>query len=164
MQQELYQRYSPRFYALCLRYLNDTATAQEALMDGFMIIYKKIGDYTGRGSFEGWMQTIFIRTAIRYFKQSVPTEPLSESGDAVADTSVQYNYAEQIDLRTALQKVLERLTDSERTLFNMVAVEEYSFPEAARELQQPTSTTKSQYYRILNLVRKYLKQLGVVKE
>ena len=41
MQEELYQRFSPRMYAVCLRYAGNADEAQDVLQDGFIKVFKK---------------------------------------------------------------------------------------------------------------------------
>lgn len=161
MQKRLYETYSPRFYALCRRYSADDEEAREILTEGFITVFEDIGLYRGEGSFEGWMQTIFLRKAVSLYRDKKRRgryfEPLEDS-----DYEGKYaDLAEQIDVRDAMIEVLQKLPKSERAVFNMVAVEEYTFEEAGEELGVSASTVKSRYYRALQTTRRLLtKRLG----
>lgn len=160
MQNELYKMYSSRFYALCLRYSTDEAAAEDALIEGFMAVYQNIGSYSGAGSFEGWMQTIFIRRAIRVWRnsQGFDLETLSEETFAQATGA---DTDKEIDLRDALLDCMARMSDKQRALLNLIAVEGYSFVEVAEMMQIPVSTLKSQYYDIRDTMKRLLrKRLG----
>ena len=67
--EKIYQIFSAKMFALCLRFSKDRADAEDTLQDGFIKIFTSIGQYTGKGSFEGWMKRIMINTAmiIQYF-------------------------------------------------------------------------------------------------
>jgi RNA polymerase sigma-70 factor (ECF subfamily) len=53
MQEELYNRFSSKMYAVCLRYAGNGEDAQDILQDGFVKIYKNLSRFRGEGSFEG---------------------------------------------------------------------------------------------------------------
>lgn len=161
MQAELYKRYSPRFYALARRYAPDDETAREILTDGFLAIFNDIENYRGDGSFEGWMQTIFIRKAIKAYNVSIRHRRMQLNPDKEDFPYTPDDVGRQIDIREALIKALQFLSDKERRVFNLVAVEEYTMTDAAELLGLPESTVKSQYYRAQEtLKRKIMRILG----
>lgn len=161
MQKELYEQYSPRFFALCRRYASDDETAREALIEGFITVFKGIENYRGTGSFEGWMHSIFIRTAVRLYRDEKRRHRYFEYGEELGANGGNPNIDNQIDLRDALVESLQCLPRDERAVFNLVAVEEYTLADAAESLSIPESTAKSRYYRAVEKMRKMLeKRLG----
>lgn len=160
MQKELYDRYNRRFYALCRRYASDEESAREILVDGFITIYKKIDGYRGEGSFEGWMCTIFLRTAIAYYRDYVRRRDTIKPIEDV-EYEQRCDIAQQIDIRDALIAALRKLTKRERIVFNLIAVDEYTMKEVGDELGITESTAKSHYYNAIETLRKILiKRLG----
>lgn len=63
-EEQLYKLFSARMFALCLRYSPSRTEAEDNFQDGFIRVFESIGQYTGKGSFEGWMKRIFINTAL----------------------------------------------------------------------------------------------------
>ncbi|MBR5594389.1 MAG: hypothetical protein IKW46_10010, partial [Bacteroidaceae bacterium] len=71
-----------------------------------------------------------------------------------------------------LVQYLHNLNAKERTIFNMVVMEEYSILEAAKELQVNPSVVKTYYYRaraklqdlLLQNEKELLKEYNLVKE
>ena len=57
------------------------------------------------------------------------------------------NEAFSSEMRDVLLRYLQLLNIRERTIFNMVAIEEYTFAEVADELQIKKSVVKTYYYR-----------------
>lgn len=153
MQRELYDRYSPRFYALCRRYTSSDETAQDVLVEGFTVIFQSIGGYRGEGSFEGWMRTIMMRSIVKQYRQDKRCleEPLDIT--MLADRVLSPDTDAQIDVRQALVESMRLLSPPERLVFNMIVVEEYSFSEVAEKLDMPSSTVKSQFYRARDKMR-----------
>lgn len=164
MQHELYRLYSPRFYSLCRRYTHDQPSADEALTEGFICIFRDIRSYRGEGSFEGWMRTIFLRQIVRIYKRDskhyINSIDEYSSGD-VGDRITVEKYDVSIDVRKALEESLKCLDDKQRMAFNLVAVEDYSIIDAAKMLEMNLSTFKSQYYQAREKMKDILiKRLG----
>lgn len=155
MQKALYDRYSGRFYVLCRRYTSDDATAQEVLSDGFLSVFEQMGNYRGEGSFEGWMQTIFVRCAIRRYKQDLRRIDRESFDDA--DVAVDnIDNSARMDVRQALMCAMRRLPVVERQAFNLVAVEGCKLEDASKLLEENLSTFKSRYYKALQKMRTML--------
>ena len=158
MQRALYERYSARFYALCRRYSNNDEEARDILSEGFIAVFESIGDYRGEGSFEGWMHTIFLRKAAFSYCQRQRVPEVYSLRDVENGASVNDNTDFKIDVQEALVDVLRQLSDRERCVINMVAIEEYSLREAAKLMQQPYNTVRSQYQRARERMRRLLRQ------
>lgn len=154
MQKELYDQYSPRFFALCRRYASDDDSAQDMLIEGFMTIFESINNYRGEGSFEGWMHRIFTYRIINYYRKNKKHQYMSIDDNELWDVPSGEDVAEQCDLRELLVKVMRKLTDEERTLFNMVALDGYTFRELGEYFNAPENTVKSRYYRIRENLQK----------
>ena len=67
-QEQLYQLFSKKFYGVCLKYSSNYADAQDNLQDGFLIIFRKIDQFSGKGHFEGWAKRIMINNALQKLK------------------------------------------------------------------------------------------------
>src|SRR3546814_18175432 len=72
-------------YALCLRYAGSPDDAQDVLQNGFIKMFRKLDDFRGEGSFEGWLRRIMVTSAIEYCRKNASlqqqqsiTETLSE--------------------------------------------------------------------------------------
>ena len=162
-QKALYDKFNASIYALCLRYSSGSAQAQDLLVEGFTIAFNKIADYRGEGSFEGWLRSIFLRLAIRQFKDKQLTcsndiEQLSEvSGQDSVWQSPSVDLDLRIDLKEAMRIVLAQLPDQQRLIFNLKAVEGYSLSEIADQTGSTESSVKYHYYEALEVVRKKMK-------
>ena len=55
---------------ICLRYGKSYAEAEDIFQMGMIRIFKNIGSYSGKGSFEGWMKRIVVNTAIDNFRKN----------------------------------------------------------------------------------------------
>ena len=69
MQEELYLRFSPKMYAVCLRYASNVEDAQDLLQEGFIKVYRNLHHFRAEGSFEGWIRRVFVNTSIEHFRK-----------------------------------------------------------------------------------------------
>ncbi|HLG33684.1 MAG TPA: sigma factor, partial [Bacteroidia bacterium] len=52
----VYEKYYGKMFNICRRYARDRDEARDMQQEGFIRIFKNIGQYKGVGSFEGWMR------------------------------------------------------------------------------------------------------------
>ena len=151
-QRQLYETYSRRFLAICMRYLKDQEQAEDVMIQSFMKIFEKLSQFQGKGSFEGWMKRIVVTQALmtirsnRNLALSVSLEEATDNFESTAELS-QLEAAELMDL-------VQRLPLGYRTVFNLFAIEGYSHQEIGELLGITESTSKSQ----LNRARSVLKE------
>jgi RNA polymerase sigma factor (sigma-70 family) len=164
MQEELYRRFSPRMYAVCLRYAGKAEEAEDILQEGFIKVFKKMDSFRGDGSFEGWMRRIFVNTAIEHFRRKRYLMPVTEK----EENSIEGKYTSALDDLGAkdILALIQDLSPGYRTVFNMYVVEGYTHKEIAEMLGISEGTSKSQLSRakviLQDMVRTYIdKQRGV---
>ncbi len=145
MQEELYRRFSPRMYSVCLRYAGNAEEAEDILQEGFIKIFKKLSSFRGDGSFEGWIRRIFVNTAIEHFRRKRYLQPVTEKEENTIEgkfLSVLDNLAEKDIL-----DLVRKLSPGYRTVFNMYVVEGYTHKEIGDILGISEGTSKSQLSR-----------------
>lgn len=156
-QQELYTSYSARCYAICRRYTNTDADAEDALVEGFMHVYQQIAQYKGHGAFEGWLFRIFMREAAHTNTRSQRRRQLHRQYSDMQPPAMPVNpAAESIDLQILLQTTLRNLSPRENAIFNMVAIDGLSLREAAEVLQTNEGAAKSLYHRTRQKLKKLI--------
>ena len=157
-QKALYEKYSPLFFAICLRYVKSQTEAEDLMVESFYKIFSKINMFKGQGSFEGWMKRIVINESLMHIRKHknmnlhVDIEKaydLKEESTIVSDI----NYKEVLLL-------LNELAPGYRTVFNLYVIEGYKHREIAEMLGISINTSKSQ----LILAKKKLKDLYKKKD
>lgn len=158
IQEELYRRYSPRMYAVCLRYAGNAEEAEDILQEGFIKVFNKMSSFRNEGSFEGWMRRIFVNTAIEHFRRKKYLLPVTEK----EENTLEGKYTSVLDNLSAkdIMKLIRELSPGYRTVFNLYVVEGYSHKEIADQLGISEGTSKSQLSRakviLQEMVRKYM--------
>lgn len=158
MQEELYKRFSPKMYAVCLRYAGNAEEAQDILQEGFVKIFRKMDSFRGEGSFEGWIRRVFVNTAIEHFRRRTYQQPITEQHENAIEgkgLSALDNLAEK-----DIMELIQQLSPGYRTVFNMYVVEGYTHKEIGDMLGISEGTSKSQLSRakviLQDMVKKYL--------
>lgn len=160
MQYELYQRFAPKMYGVCLRYAGKAEEAEDILQEGFIKVFKKVGSYRGEGSFEGWVRRIFVNTAIEHFRKKTYLQPITE----YEESTVEGKYLSVLDslAEKDIVQLIQQLSPGYRTVFNMYVIEGYTHRQIADELGISEGTSKSQLSRakiiLQDLVKKHIDQ------
>lgn len=145
MQEELYNRFSGKMYAVCLRYAGNSQEAEDILQEGFIKIFRKLSSFRGDGSFEGWIRRIFVNTAIEHFRRKKYLQPVTEKEENMLE-------GDQISVLDGLAErdiinLIQDLSPGYRTVFNMYVVEGYTHKEIGDILGISEGTSKSQLSR-----------------
>ena len=156
IQRELYQRFAPKMYGVCLRYAGNAEEAEDILQEGFIKVFNKIGSFRNEGSFEGWIRRIFVNTAIEHFRKKTYLQPITEYEESTVEgkyLSVLDNLAEKDIIR-----LVQQLSPGYRTVFNMYVVEGYTHKQIAEALGISEGTSKSQLSRAKLILQDLVKQ------
>lgn len=157
MQEELYRRFAPKMYAVCLRYANNADDAQDLLQEGFIKVYKNLHRFRAEGSFEGWVRRVFVNTSIEHFrKKSAQLSSVSEKEENTiedADITALDSLAEK-----DIINIVQELSPGYRTVFNLYVVEGYSHKEIGELLGISEGTSKSQLARAKSILQKKITQ------
>ncbi len=160
MQEELYGRFSPRMYAVCLRYAGNAEEAEDILQEGFIKVFKKLDSFRGEGSFEGWVRRIFVNTAIEHFRRKRYLQPVTDK----EENTIEGNSLSALDglAEKDILSLVQQLSPGYRTVFNMYVVEGYTHKEIGDMLGISEGTSKSQLSRakviLQDMVRAFIDQ------
>lgn len=149
-QRQLYETYSGKFLALCLRYLKDRELAEDVMIQGFMKIFEKLPQFEAKGSFEGWMKRIVVTQALMALRGSSQLTVSLDEVNGNVDNSEEMTHLEAAEL----MELVQSLPLGYRTVFNLYAIEGYSHQEISVLLGITESGSKSQ----LNRARGALKE------
>lgn len=145
MQEALYQQTASKMLAVCMRYAKDRMEAEDVLQLGYIKIFQKVGEYRGDGSFEGWMRRVMVNTAIESYRKNLRTLNVVPIEDAYEQPSTGFDFS-RLGMQDLL-KVIQKLSDGYRMVFNMYIIEGYSHKEIAATLGISEGASKSQLSR-----------------
>jgi len=145
MQKNLYDKYAPKMYGICLRYAANSEDAKDILQDGFVKVFINLSKFKAMGSFEGWMRRIFVNTAIELYRKKNQLYAISENQEENIPNQ-DISALDELEAEDIIRLISE-LPNGYRTVFNLFAVEGYSHKEIATMMKISEGTSKSQYAR-----------------
>ncbi len=152
--EELYKKFSPFVYGICLRYAKNRDEAQDILQDCFIKVMDKIGDFRFEGSFEGWLQRMTVRESLNYLRLTRNSFTSIDDDDSKDEEDVSSDIISNMSAQELLGEI-QKMPDGYRTIFNMYVIEGYQHKEIAEILNISESTSRSQ----LKKAREYLIEL-----
>jgi RNA polymerase sigma factor (sigma-70 family) len=153
-QEQLYRLYSPKLFAVCLKYSRNYTEAQDNLQDGFILIFNKIEQYSFKGSFDGWLKRVMINHVLQQYRTQTFLSLVNE--DVAVDYEVEID-DENISLDYLL-KIIQELPDRYRLVFNLYVNDDYSHAEIAEMLSITTGTSKSNLSRARTILKEKIEQ------
>lgn len=157
-QEELYRKYSGVLFGMCLKYSRNKTEAEDNLHDSFMTIYSKIGQFTNKGSFEGWMKRITINTVLQKFRKEQHLNVVSENLGEEVD--IEDDFIEDIKLSTLLGYIQE-LPNKYRITFNLYVLDGYTHKEISALLGTSTGTSKSNLARAKMILKEKIQKENI---
>jgi RNA polymerase sigma-70 factor (ECF subfamily) len=149
---------------VCLRYASNREEAEDILQDSFLKIFFRVKDYSGTGSFVGWLRKVVVNTAITHYHTNLKYRYHVDIEEYVSVESGGAGFDEDFFTADELYKVLNELPRGYRMIFNLYAVEGYKHKEIAEMMGIDTNTSKSQYSRAKAVIRDKLEKLGRLKD
>ena len=144
---DLYDRTSPRLFAIALRVLRESDAAEEALQDAFLLIWKKADSYDRRlGDPGAWLAAIVRNRAIDVLRER---RRLSAKEKPCEDVALLADAA-PVDLPDGaepggrrLHDCLKQLSEQQRKCIYFAYYQGMSHEEMAEALGRPLGTVKS---------------------
>jgi RNA polymerase sigma factor (sigma-70 family) len=141
MQELLYKQYCSALIVLCKSYAKNEEDAVEVLQDGFLKVFQQISKFdSSKSSMYTWMRTIMIHTAIDFLRKqnrkNVVLEWKEEYDPAMDAEALQRMSAQQI------QCMLQYLSATTRTVFNLYITEGYNHKEIGELLMISEGTSR----------------------
>lgn len=140
---ELYRRFAPKMYGICLRFARNQAEAEDLLQEGFIKVFSYLGTFRYDGSLEGWVRRIIVNNSINYYRQKSPwfenVETSREANREMSDCDVVSALSAE-----ELLGFIRQLPEGYRMVFNLYVIEGYLHKEIAEMLGISESTSKTQ--------------------
>jgi RNA polymerase sigma-70 factor (ECF subfamily) len=152
---ELYDRYSPLVYAVALRVLADTGTAEDVLQDVFVQLWRHPASFDARrGSLGPWLAVIARHRSIDVLRKRRPQTDLE---DVVL--AVEGDLEGMAERTRAIEKVratLHLMPDNQRKALEMAFFEGMTHTEIAAKTGEPLGTVKTRIRAALLALRRSL--------
>jgi RNA polymerase sigma factor (sigma-70 family) len=150
-QRDLFNLYSTKMMAICLRYTRHKLEAEDIFQDSFVKVFTHLDEFEFQGSFEGWVRRIVVNTAIKNTqKRSVIYEDIGL--DHIIEESAGPDVFSSMG-EEELIHIISTLPDGYRMVFNLHAIEGFSHKEISHFLNIEESTSRSQLVKARRLLQ-----------
>ena len=129
----------------------NSADAEDVLQESFVIAFKNLHQLKNEELFAGWLKRIVVNECIRFSKKNIQW---GEWNDEVYEVTEEENdWWKELSLES-IHLAIKNLPDGCRQVFNLFVLEDFSHNRIAEQLNISESTSKSQYHRARELLKK----------
>jgi RNA polymerase sigma factor (sigma-70 family) len=153
-QRALFERFAGKMMTVCLRYANDKMEAEDMLQDGFVRVFNYLKQYSGEGSFEGWVRRVMVNVALRHCQKR--KQKFSEVNDASERIESGEPFAHDRLSENEILKMVQQLPQGYRIVFNLHVLEGYGHEEIGEMLNIGASTSRSQLVKARKMLQTML--------
>ncbi|TNE78259.1 MAG: sigma-70 family RNA polymerase sigma factor [Bacteroidetes bacterium] len=140
----VYRNYGGKILSICRRYTANRDEAEDCLHDGFIKVFEKIGNYSGKGGLYAWVKTVIVNQTINTLKarhSMLELSPLEE---------VPNEEDEVLPPQAEPEKVIHcisQLPPGYRMVLNMYVFEQMSHDQIAEQLGISPNTSRTQLHK-----------------
>lgn len=156
-QNQLFVQYRRMLFGVCLRYASSRAEAEDILQESFIKIYGDLYQYRPTGPLGAWMRKVTVNVALQHLRKKKNLFPVIDL-QQVEDTYEPNDELFAEDRAKAVLKMVQKLPEGYRLVFNLYLIEGLTHPEIAEYLDISVNTSKSQLSRAKTMLRKMLEK------
>lgn len=154
----LYQRSSPKLFAVCLRILKDRTEAEEALQEVFIKVWQRADRFASDGrNAAGWLTAIARNHSIDLIRTRKPIADQIEEEYDLADPSPDPERGAELSAEgRRIDRCMNELDPDRATAVRQAYVEGLSYQELADRFRVPLNTMRTWLRRSLIKLRECL--------
>ena len=165
----LMRRHNRMLYRTARAILRDDAEAEDALQLAYLHAYTSIGSFRGEARLSTWLTRIVANEAMMRLRQRkreslvIPIESITNEDRNLDMSTDSGNGSERPDaqamrgqIRALIERKIDALPQSFRTVFVLRALEELSVEDTAVSLGIPEATVRTRFFRARSLLRESL--------
>lgn len=145
-QKYLFELLAPKSLMLCRRYLDDAPEAEELMLNGLFKFFKSLNNfrYQHEGALFKYVLKIMENECAMFYRKENPLCPVP--GIYLEEFPASEEIYSRISCQE-LHQLISSLPVGYRTVFNLVGVELWSYPEVSKKLGITEATCRSQFYK-----------------
>lgn len=155
MQNQLYNRFSPLMFAVCLRYSGNRQDAQEILQEGFIKVFSCLHQYKFTGPLEAWIKRIMVNCALQKFRSRNLLYTVAGNEKICEEIIDDELILDNLNVKELI-RLIQGLPFMCRLVFNLYVFENMKHREIAKMLSISEGTSKSNLHDARMLLQKQL--------
>ena len=158
-QRKVYDHFVLSLYNTSNRILNDKLASEDAVQNTFIKAFDKIHQHDSKkGSFSSWIHRICVNESIAIIRKRKHVEDLSNH-DYIPDGKS--SIVDALDAEYILE-MMQKLTDTQRLIFNLYEVEGYSHREIGKLIGIGESSSRAYLTRAKTRLKSMLSEFTEV--
>jgi len=174
---QLIRRYQRKVYAIAYQICGlDAEEARDSAQEALLQVFRHLDRFEGRSRFSTWVHRVAVNTCLdakrrrrRWLRMILPRRAETEAGEpeegienipAPEDGNDPVATVSESELKRDLTAALERLSEHQRTVFQLKVFQDMSIPEIAEITGMAEGTVKSHLFRATHSVREQLHAWG----
>ncbi|MFZ2287172.1 MAG: sigma-70 family RNA polymerase sigma factor [Bacteroidales bacterium] len=151
----LYELYSKAMFNTAFRITGSREEAEDMLQEAFTDCFRNLGSYRTESTFGAWLKTIVINRCISRLRKK-------EAQLVYIDDYSRHEFTEEESAESAwpdpavIARAVEKLPDGYRVVLSLYLLEGYDHTEISQILGISESTSKTQYLRAKEKLKKIL--------
>ena len=121
--EEIWRRYAQGVFNRCLRFLRNSAAAEDLTSDTFLRVIQGIRDYRA-DNFPGWVSTIARNLCVNHVRSAAARHECMTIEDVKGDQS-----DEKQQFNAEVEDVLNQLPERQRRTLKLFFIDKYSYKE-----------------------------------
>jgi RNA polymerase sigma-70 factor (ECF subfamily) len=151
---ELFERYNRKIFNTAYRILGEEASAEDALQETLLNIYRGIANFRGESKVSTWISRITINVCLGMLRkgknrQFVNIEEDEFAGKLPSETTPDtdpFTHTSQNELRKLVNETFCRMSEKQRQAVRLHDMEGNTIQEIARITRCPAGTVKSRLF------------------
>jgi RNA polymerase sigma-70 factor (ECF subfamily) len=159
------RRHNRTLYRAARSILKSDAEAEDAVQDAYVRAFQALPGFRGDSTLGTWLTRIAVNEALARLRRRRREDNIVTFGDAfdaesapAASTDTPEGGLMRGQLRSLLERHIDKLPAAFRTVFVLRALEEMSVEEVAAALDAPPATVRTRYFRARALLREALER------
>lgn len=166
----LYKKYYGYVMAVVLRYMSQEMEAEESVNESFVKGFNKLHTFERHPdelilekTFKSWLARIAVNTSIDMLRSKKQMDFFEDTDEQNIPTQTVL-ITDRLAVEDIL-KLLDKIPDLQRSIFNLFEIEGYSHEEIGQMLDIPESTSRTYLTRAKQRLRKlYVEEFGAFSE
>lgn len=154
-QLELYRRFYKMVFSSAYRILNNKMDAEDIMQETFITCYNKIGELKDLNKIGGWLKRMAINKSINHINRDKDKWLTLKNEERIIEEELDDHIFDELELKRIYREI-ENLPDGYRVILNLYLIEGYDHEEIAEILKIKSSTSRSQYTRARQKLKKIL--------
>jgi len=152
-QRRLYESHKVYLFGVALRYSKSKNEAEDILQEAFIKIFRDLKSWSQNGPLQAWMRKVLVNTALMHIRKYRKIEFVNIEVQQINLPDLSFDENERAQ---AIIKMIQFLPDPYQTIFNMRALDGFSYAEISKQLNLKEATLRSHYLRARNKLQQIL--------